>query len=155
MKVFLTTHPESPTHADTFREIARPLVTHKMGWGNLEVVESPQDANSVVMLTPRHVMNSLFPDFAKDQLSVCNMRSGNIWIHEDRWFRHIPDKSQLPLPAYRTYVLQHEIGHAFGKQHDKCTPPGPVPVMVQQTLGIGGCDPNPFPTQKELSDHRS
>jgi hypothetical protein len=155
MKVFLTTHESSTTDGEVFREIAHPLVVHDMGWGNLQVVSSAQEADSVVKLTPGDVMADLFPDFAKKRLSVCDMRSREVWINEDRWFRKIPDQSGLPLAAYRAYVLQHEIGHALGKQHAKCDPPGPVPVMVQQTVGIGGCSPNPFPTPRERQEARN
>jgi hypothetical protein len=155
MKVFLTTHEASSTDSAVFKEIAHPLVVHERGWGNLQVVNNAEEADSVVKLTPGDVMAEMFPQFAKKRLSACDMRSREVWINEDRWFRHIPDESQLPLAAYRAYVLQHELGHALGKQHAKCTPPGPVPVMVQQTVGIGGCTPNPFPTPHERSQPRN
>lgn len=155
MKVFLTTHESSGTDRTVFSQIAHPLVVHDMGWGNLQVVSTPGEADSVVKLTPGDVMAKMFPDFAQKRLSVCDMRSREVWINEDRWFRKIPDQSSLPLTAYRAYVLQHELGHALGKGHTECEPPGPVAVMVQQTVGIGGCAPNPFPTPVELKQPRN
>lgn len=148
MKVFLTTHDSAATHRAAFHHIAVPLVEHPRGWKDLDVVADVRDADSVVMLTPGDVLAEKFPQFADERLSVCNMNTREVWINEDRWLRNIPDKSQLPLPAYRAYVLQHELGHALGFGHAN-TGPGPTPVMVQQTLGLGAGTPNPFPTEEE------
>jgi len=149
MKTFLKTHPLAVTPEDMFVHIASPLVTHEMGWGRMEPVHREVDAECVIMLTPQMVMHEMFgKKFSKDHLSVCDMSTREIWINEDRWRRIIPDKSQLPLPAYRVYVLQHEIGHALGLGHASKTS-GPSPVMVQQTLGIGNHTPNPFPLERE------
>jgi hypothetical protein len=150
MRTFLTTHPHAQTPNDVFVHIAKPLVTHPMGWHRLlSTTSTPEDAECVVMLTPHSVMQTMFPPkFTDAHLSVCDMSTGEIWINEDRWLRNIPDESQLPLPAYRAYVLQHEIGHALGLGHaDKAS--GPCPVMIQQTLGIGAHLPNPFPLERE------
>ncbi|GHH48289.1 DUF3152 domain-containing protein [Lentzea cavernae] len=64
-------------------------------------------------------------------------RDGNlVHLSAARWIRgavaFLPD-----LDAYRTYVVNHEVGHAFGQGHAPCSVAGgPAPVMMQQTFGV-------------------
>jgi hypothetical protein len=67
---------------------------------------------------------------------------------------HGAPKSQLPLERYRQYMVSHEMGHALGHNHVKCPGSGPVPVMVQQTLGIGTCTPNTALTEVDLKSKK-
>jgi hypothetical protein len=145
MRVYLCTHPGSVTREDLFRAVAAPLVEHPMGWGGMTVVNDPGEADSVVTLTPGKVMDQQFPEFAADKLSVCDMSSGEVWLREERWRGEVPNGSRLALPAYRAYMVQHELGHARGLHHEACSDPNqPAPVMCQQTRGIGACTPHPF-----------
>ncbi len=45
------------------------------------------------------------------------------------------------LTGYRQYVVNHEVGHAFGQAHRPCeVAGGPAPVMMQQTFGVANDD---------------
>jgi hypothetical protein len=51
------------------------------------------------------------------------------------------------LPAYRDYLVSHEVGHGLGHGHVHCPGSGrPAPVMVQQTKDLEGCTAWPWPT---------
>jgi hypothetical protein len=69
-------------------------------------------------------------------------------INLDRWMRSAPPyvAAGVPLAVYRTYVINHEVGHELGHGHEGCPKKaGPAPVMMQQTLSMRGCRPNPWP----------
>jgi hypothetical protein len=74
--------------------------------------------------------------------------SGKVILNLDRWQRSVDHlvAARVPLAQYRTYMVNHEVGHEFGYQHEGCPRRGaPAPVMMQQTLFLDGCVANPWP----------
>jgi Protein of unknown function (DUF3152) len=81
-----------------------------------------------------------------DTLGEVSCRNGaDVMINLRRWLEGAAP-SEMALGDYRSYVISHEVGHALGHDHVGCPGAGlPSPVMAQQTLGLGGCTPNPWP----------
>ncbi|TDW18326.1 DUF3152 domain-containing protein [Kribbella kalugense] len=69
-------------------------------------------------------------------------------LNAKRWMYAIPAYNGN-VDLYRSYLVNHEVGHALGHGHSTCTKPKtPAPVMMQQTKGLAGCLPNAWPTIK-------
>ena len=50
------------------------------------------------------------------------------------------------LARYRTYLVNHAIGHLLGRNHAQCGGAGKkAPVMMQQSVDLDGCNANPWP----------
>jgi hypothetical protein len=102
-------------------------------------VRTQSDADMVIHLTPLSHMKSIGCDPA---LSCAEFNGRYIHLNAKRWGHGAPP-SGLSLKAYRQYMVTHEVGHILGYDHTRCPGRGvPAPVMLQQTLGIGPCNPN-------------
>jgi hypothetical protein len=84
------------------------------------------------------------------ETSCYNGDLGRAVINDGRWVRGAVAYA-ADVPAYRNYVINHEVGHSFGRGHQACKKAGALaPVMMQQTLGlttpgVGTCRANPWP----------
>ncbi|GAA4037552.1 DUF3152 domain-containing protein [Allokutzneria multivorans] len=70
------------------------------------------------------------------EASCWNTTQDRVYINLARWVRgaiaYGPD-----LGLYRTYAINHEVGHVFRNQHRGCSDEGGVaPVMMQQSFGV-------------------
>lgn len=102
----------------------------------------------VLLATPETADDLCAPLDTGGRLSCRN--GPNVVINAWRWANGTPDY-QGHLAAYRTYVINHEVGHALGYGHTACPESGaPAPVMQQQTKGLDGCRRNVWPATADV-----
>ncbi len=67
-----------------------------------------------------------------------------VYLNLNRWAVGV--KAVRDLGVYRNYLVNHEVGHVLGRQHEACPAKGkPAPVMQQQTKDLKGCTANAWP----------
>lgn len=123
------------------------------GWslaGQVQFVRADSGCSFTVWLSAANQM----PSFGSicDTTYSCTVRP-NVIINYDRWMDASPawNASGGNLEDYRSMVINHETGHWLGFGHRSCPGAGqPAPVMQQQSISLGGCAFNPWPTASEL-----
>jgi hypothetical protein len=97
----------------------------------------------ILLATPDTVDKLCAPLLTRGQVSCRNQRL--VVLNHRRWMLGAPAYG-ANIAAYRQYLLNHEVGHFLGHGHVGCPGAGRyAPVMLQQTLRLDGCRPNPWP----------
>jgi hypothetical protein len=124
-------------------------LTDPRGWQalhpvNFERTDKPDADLRIILATPALTDKLCLPLDTGGEVS-CRVEN-RVVLNAKRWIYAIPDfHGQVEL--YRSYLVNHEVGHALGHGHSTCkTPKTPAPVMMQQTKGLAGCLPNAWPT---------
>jgi hypothetical protein len=75
--------------------------------------------------------------------------NGRAVLNAKRWLLGVEEAYGRDVATYRIYQINHEVGHGIGHGHASCPGKGqPAPVMMQQSYGLDGCLPWPWPTAK-------
>lgn len=135
------------------REIAGVL-NDPRGWigyrgASFELVPDAHQAEFTIYVASPPTTNRMCQPL--QTLGLWSCRHGDdVILNSDRWTLQTP--SFTDVAAYRAYLVNHEVGHFLGHGHRQCGGKGQVaPVMMQQSKGLAGCTPNPWPTAGELS----
>ena len=86
------------------------------------------------------------------EASCYNRWAARVLINEARWVRGAMAYG-TDLAGYRTYAINHEVGHALGYRHESCPADGaPAPVMMQQSWSTADDDLHLLDTQTIPAD---
>lgn len=111
----------------------------------MEQVADPSRARIRVVLATPSTVDELCGRVGLDTAGIYSCWTGRLaLLNAWRWDAGadgFPD-----LATYRTYLVNHEVGHGLGFGHQDC--PGPqelAPLMMQQSKGLGDCVANGWP----------
>lgn len=130
-----------------FADFALGVLNDPRGWGAggvMSFARTDGDAEfRLVIATPDTSASLCAPLRTLGTLSCRTGRSAVLTWY--RWVEAIPDYG-VDRSDYRRYVVNHEVGHLLGHGHAANPGVGKVaPVMMQQTKGLNGALPNPWP----------
>lgn len=138
-----------PFGANAFAADVHRILNHPRGWGHGGRMRFERTDHGPVRV--RVALSS--PDLT-DRLCLPRHTGGELscWdgprsvINAKRWGTGARTYGR-DLASYREYVINHEVGHQlYGPEHASCPKPGAAaPVMVQQSISLYGCRPNPWP----------
>lgn len=134
-----------PIDTRTFAKAVDRTLANPRGWTRhgyaFQRVEGA--TRRIVLASPRTVDRLCAPLQTRGEVSC---RNGDVVVvNAKRWVLGAASYAD-DLKGYRTYVVNHEVGHSLGLNHQSCPAAGQLaPVMLQQTLGLGGCLKNPWP----------
>lgn len=144
------------TGATQFAAVVQATLADARGWQSAEGVRfvpvSPEELAGgtavdirVTLATPALTARLCAPlNTTVSQVSCWNR--GRAVLNLQRWVRGSSTYGDN-LTGYRTYLVNHEVGHGLGHQHQHCPGPGkPAPIMVQQTKSLEGCTAWSWPT---------
>lgn len=137
------------------------------GQASMQRVEG-DDVDFTISLTTTGTTHSICGYSIQFESSCWHQPTGRVIINVARWVRGGKVYNN-DITAYRTYAINHEVGHVLNNPHVGCAENGKAaPVMMQQSFGVandyvaqlnsvpGGdrnavpadgkvCTPNPFP----------
>jgi len=150
-RLFYKTRVESTLNydKDKFNQEVKAILDDPKGWIKLGYTfeESEKDGALLIQLTSKETISKTFDD----TLSYYDVRNHLICINYNNWMGN--SKSSLSLNDYKTYVINHEVGHALGYNHPKCHCEGEKgSVMMQMSKGpnfIYPCKENSLPLDNE------
>ncbi len=128
------------------REVERTLLSPR-GWRrtglSFKRVASGEPSFKVTLASPDTADRLCQPLQTLGRYSC--FQGGRAVLNAKRW-RTGADSYGDALRGYRRYMVNHEVGHALGRGHAGCPARGRrAPLMMQQTKGLDGCRPNPWP----------
>lgn len=148
VRVRVEVEHEMPTDPERAAEQAAEILQDARSWPSKQRVRfafAGEGGHDLVIriLTPGTTDRRCHPLRTLGEVS-CSMGNA-VNLNGVRWETGIPDYAG-DLDGYRTYLINHEVGHYLGLGHVECPGPGlPAPVMMQQTKGLDGCARNPWP----------
>lgn len=99
---------------------------------------------TIVLASPELTDELCAPLRTRGEVSCFNLRK--VVLNVRRWTQGVSGYADN-LPAYRQYMVNHEVGHGLYHGHVECPGKAEIaPVMLQQSKGLDGCAQNPWPT---------
>ncbi|WP_316669359.1 DUF3152 domain-containing protein [uncultured Propionibacterium sp.] len=128
------------------------ILNDERGWtgyedNSFQLVPDPAQAEFTIYVGSAGTVDELCqPD---DTQGLVDCRNGDrIALNIDRWLFAAPPYAGQTIDAYRTYLVNHEVGHFIGFGHVPCPGAGqPAPIMLQQTIDLQGCVPAWWPSE--------
>lgn len=126
------------------------VLNDERGWRAIDnvsfkQVSDPAQAGFFIKVATPGTVDRLCAPLETDGTWDCQI-SADVVINADRWSYGVPWFSSLE--DYRSYLVNHEVGHFLGRDHEQCGGKGlKAPVMMQQSKGLGDCVANPWPTE--------
>lgn len=132
------------------QEVARILADPR-GWQATEdvafrQVADPEQADVTISIASPPTVDEMCLPAQTDGLWSCRIDE-DVALNSDRWLHLTPTYEDTA--EYRAYMVNHEMGHFLGHDHTSC--PGQdvaAPVMLQQSIDLGGCRPNAWPAEE-------
>lgn len=135
-----------------FKSQAAATLRDRRGWAaaNIAFTYVRRNADFTLWLAAPETMTSF--SSGCDETYSCRVGS-HVIINDDRWQNATRAWNQAggTLRNYRHMVINHEVGHFLGLGHRDCPREGQAaPVMMQQSIDLGGCHINPWPLASEI-----
>jgi uncharacterized protein YabE (DUF348 family) len=111
----------------------------------MERVSTPASARIRVLVASPATVDRLCRGVGLDTGGYLSCWTGRFAaLNVNRWWTGVPSFSDISV--YRRYLVNHEVGHGLGFGHGGCPAQGALaPVMMQQSISLGGCRPNGWP----------
>lgn len=129
--------------------VVAEVLADERGWEPLEhvvfrQVTEPAEADFTISLASPPTVDGLCAPARTNGLWSCRIGE-EVVLNADRWTLMTPTFDDLG--EYRAYMVNHEVGHFLGHGHETCGGAGEAaPVMLQQSMDLGGCRTNPWPS---------
>ncbi|MEU9182160.1 DUF3152 domain-containing protein [Streptomyces sp. NPDC048550] len=111
-----------------------------------QLVGADQPVDFTVKIATPKTTDRLCEVVTPELVGETNCRAGHtVVVNLKRWQEGSP-QFKGPVEEYRALIVNHEVGHEIGRDHESCPGPGkPAPAMMQQIKGLLGCQANAWP----------